>query len=147
MIRPTHERPTQLASELFTDREDARERFERALDTPQRADEYRILVWYGVGGQGKSALQDEFGRILDRRAKIAKERKARPLGYAMLDFKSDENRSIAPALLSIRLQLGTTARLRFPAFDTAYFHTFPVSSRARISRQLIRNCSIRARKF
>ena len=113
--------------DLFTDREDARALFEAALDKPQTPDEHRALVWYGVGGQGKTALQAEFGRILANRRTVAKELWAKPPGFALVDFQTPDNLAIANALLSIRLQLGGTASLKFPAFDLAFARFFSLT--------------------
>lgn len=124
MIAPTHRRPIWSPAELFTDREDTTARFEAALDTSQRVDEYRALVWYGVGGQGKTALQDEFGRILTQRHELANHARTTPPGFALVNFDTPDNRSIASALLSLRLQLANTTRRRFPAFDTAFYRYF-----------------------
>jgi len=124
MIKPSHALPQRSASDLFTDREDARARFSRALDDPQAGDEYRILVWYGVGGQGKSALQGEFGRMIDRARGQWVNARNRRLASALVDLENPANRNPAQALLSVRLQLAEHASVRFPAFDLAFARYF-----------------------
>jgi hypothetical protein len=102
MLIPTHAQPQRRPSELFTNRQRAKAQFKTALDAPQDAREYRVLVWCGVGGQGKTALLEEFERILKKRHKIARGLSATCPGFALIDFRIDGNRAIATALLSIR---------------------------------------------
>ena len=45
-----------IPKKRFTDREEPKRLFLEKLTTPQAPDEYRLLTFYGVGGQGKSAL-------------------------------------------------------------------------------------------
>lgn len=124
MIKPSHALPQRSASEVFTDREDARARFSRALDEAQPVDAYRVLVWYGVGGQGKTALQAEFGRMIDRARGHWVNVKNRRLASALIDLENPANRNPAQALLSLRLQLAEHGALRFPAFDLAFARYF-----------------------
>jgi hypothetical protein len=125
MISPTHERPQRSPAEVFTNREKAKAQFEKALDAPQGAKEYQVLVWCGVGGQGKTALQGEFERMLNERRDLARRLWTKPPGFALVNFQTPDNISIANALLSIRLQLAATTSLRFfPAFDTAFTRYF-----------------------
>lgn len=128
MLRPSHAAPQYSASEVFTDREDARERFERALEDDQGVDDYRVLVWYGVGGQGKSALQAEFGRMVDRRRGAWVNVRKRAIGQALLDLELIERRSPVQAMLTLRLQLGDSAGIAFPAFDTAFARYFALDN-------------------
>ena len=124
MIRPSYALPQRSASEVFTDREDARERFSRALSDTQAADAYRVLVWYGVGGQGKTALQGEFGRMIERTRGAWVNVKNRRLASALVDLENPANRNPAQALLSLRLQLAEHGGFRFPAFDLAFARYF-----------------------
>jgi hypothetical protein len=79
-----------------------------------------VLVWHGVGGQGKSALLREFERFLEnRRAVEINLPSKRRLAWAKVDFDNLAHRAIDQALLSVRLQLASRGRMRFPAFDTA----------------------------
>jgi len=120
MPTPSHARPQRAARELFTNRHRAKSQFLAALDKPQDGAEYRILAWSAPGGQGKTALLEEFERILQRRNEAARSLSAPRPGFALIDFNNGGQRAIATALLSIREQLGRTGGLRFfPAFDTA----------------------------
>ena len=78
-----------------------------------------FLHWFGVGGQGKTALMEEFERILRRRHEIARGLSTTRPGFALIDFDNPANRAIATALLSIREQLSKTAGVRFPTFEFA----------------------------
>ena len=51
---------------VFTDREGSRDRFLAACERGVSSDGYKVLMWYGVGGQGKSALVREFERAAAR---------------------------------------------------------------------------------
>ena len=119
MPTPTHTQSQRGSSELFTNRDQAKRQFEEALDKPQLTTEYRLSAWNGVGGQGKTALLEEFERILKRRTGQAKERSGQPVGYALIDFENANNHEIATALLALRGQLNKSAGLRFPIFDFA----------------------------
>lgn len=113
---PSHKRRF-VANKVFTDRERPVTRFLRAFDPPPPADEHRVLVFHGVGGEGKTALAHHLQGLL------AKEYAGRA-GWAAVNFENVAMRSPAEALLSIRLQLRQTAGLAFPAFDTAFAHWF-----------------------
>ena len=80
--------------------------------------EYRVLAWSGVGGQGKTALLEEFERTLKSRA-ASSIRSDQPLAHALVDFRNANNRAIATALRAIRAQLYDTAGLHFPTFEFA----------------------------
>ena len=105
MIGPTHERPQFQPSERFTDRERWVAQFITALDAPQTTDNYRVLNWFGVGGQGKTALMEEFERILKRRHQTARDLWTTRPGFALIDFDNPQNRAISTALLSLREKL------------------------------------------
>ncbi|MBN8552301.1 MAG: tetratricopeptide repeat protein [Caulobacterales bacterium] len=124
MLKPSHALPQRSASELFTDREDHRARFGRALDDVQALDVYRVVTWYGVGGQGKSALQAEFGRMLERARGQWVNARGRRLASGLVDLENPANRNPAQALLSLRLQLAEHGGLTFPAFDLAFARYF-----------------------
>jgi hypothetical protein len=77
MIAPSHLRPQFDPAVPFTNRELAKAQFIAALDNPQETSQYRVLNWFGVGGQGKTALLEEFERILRGRNKLARDLSAR----------------------------------------------------------------------
>jgi hypothetical protein len=119
MIAPSHLRPQFDPAALFTNRQRAQAQFIAALDSPQETSQYRVLNWFGVGGQGKTALLEEFERILQGRTKLARDLSARRPGYALIDFENPTNRAIATVLLSIRDQLRATAGLHCPTLEAA----------------------------
>jgi len=116
---PSHLKKDFIAQRVFTDREMPRKAFFDALSSSQTKDDNRILNFYGVGGQGKTALCEQFTKSLDKEKK-----KNKYLGWAKLDFEVSEQRSIANALLAIRLQLAAQCKIPFPAFDTAFARYF-----------------------
>ena len=65
-LRPKHilaaGRPS--AERQFTDRENFVAAFRRAL-AEHRTDAHKVLVYYGVGGVGKTSLRRELQRLLD----------------------------------------------------------------------------------
>jgi hypothetical protein len=124
MIGPSHLRPELDLTSLFTNRHRAKSQFITALDSTQGTDRYRVLNWSGVGGQGKTALLEEFERILQQRNKAAREKKSPRFGYALIDFENPNNRAIATAMLSIREKLRETAGLHCPTFEAALLRYF-----------------------
>jgi tetratricopeptide (TPR) repeat protein len=124
MISPSHLRPQFDPAALFTNRERAKAQFVAALEGARTTDQYRVLNWFGVGGQGKTALLEEFERTLHVRSKLARDLSARPPGHALIDFDNPTNRAIATALLSIREKLRTTAGLHCPTFEAALLRYF-----------------------
>lgn len=113
---PSHKRRF-TAKKVFTDRETPAGLFFAAFEPPPAPDDHRVLVFYGVGGEGKTAL----ARHLLGRLEAAHAGRA---GWAAVNFEDAAMRRPAEALLSVRLQLRKTAGLPFPAFDTAFAHWF-----------------------
>jgi hypothetical protein len=111
---PSHKRRF-TANKVFTDREKPTAQFLRAFDPPPAPDAHRALVFYGVGGEGKTALVRHLLGLLEREY-------AGRAGWAAVNFEDAAMRRSAEALLSIRLQLRQRAGLPFPAFDTAFAH-------------------------
>ncbi|ACF01041.1 Tetratricopeptide TPR_2 repeat protein [Rhodopseudomonas palustris TIE-1] len=119
MISPSHEQQIPNLAALFTDRQRAKDQFIAALDEPTGARGYKVLNWSGVGGQGKTALLEEFERILRKRHARACDLSTTRPGFALIDFRDPANRSIALSLLSIREQLRKTAGLHCETFEAA----------------------------
>src|SRR5215212_430378 len=73
----------------FTDREDFIRTFGRAAsDLP--LEKHKVLVYYGVGGIGKTRLLKELGRRLEE---------GQPeVGWATLDFATSSHRDVESAL-------------------------------------------------
>lgn len=122
-MRPSHSEKRFSASRIFTDREDAQRAFLSAVETPQGPGDYRVLNWFGVGGQGKTALCRELQRLLKTMG-AERGRPFRHLGWATLDFESQSLRHLEEAMLSLRLQLAATGGGRYPAFDVAFARYF-----------------------
>lgn len=122
MLGRTYGKKTIKAQRTFTDREPARKTFRRMLNEPQGPDKYRVLTYYGVGGQGKSALCRNLQGALEPREAQGE------LAMAKLDFESPEFRTPDRALLSLRLQLQKSGRMRFPVFDFAFARYFALTN-------------------
>jgi len=128
-LRPTHAQRGFVARKTFCGREEAIARLKVAYAEPQAREAYRVLLWHGVGGQGKSALLREFEQFLElRRAVEINLASHRRVAWAKVDFDYVEHRAIDQALLSARLQLASRGRLRFPAFDTAFGRYFALTN-------------------
>ena len=102
------------ANRVFTDREEPIARFKQALGQPQSREQYRVLVWYGVGGQGKSRLCRKMQQHLEEKEVLA---------TASLDFDIIEDRQPVWALLKLRGDLKKNG-LHSPTFDLAYLRYF-----------------------
>lgn len=94
----------------FTDRREAFATFRRMLDT-QPPDEQRVLNFYGIGGIGKSRLQQEL------RAMLARDELALSV---RLDFQPPSMRRQDVALSQLRHCLHSEHSIAMPAFDIAY---------------------------
>lgn len=127
MPSPSH-RPNRFkAKRVFTDRDVPRALFKQEYARPQTVDEYRILNFTGIGGQGKSALCAEFEKYL-----IEKQTDTyHPLAWAKLNFEDSTKRQPVAALLSLRFQLADTGKIWFPAFDLAFSRYFALSQAGR----------------
>jgi tetratricopeptide (TPR) repeat protein len=112
MPRPRHQLgQTEPANRQFTDREAFLAAFDRALQSLTR-DRHSVLVYYGVGGIGKTSLVHELRRRL---------RETNPqVAQARLDFRDGENRLPASALVRLRSALRETNKIPFPTFDIAF---------------------------
>ncbi|MEM9998488.1 MAG: tetratricopeptide repeat protein [Bacteroidota bacterium] len=104
------------AARQFTDREEFKAVFDAALDsvTPDR---HSVLMFYGVGGIGKSAL------IRELRRRLREERPAdRPSAvHARVDFTDPESRLPTTALVRARSDLHRQG-VPFLSFDIAFAH-------------------------
>ncbi|MEL6614075.1 MAG: hypothetical protein AAFQ53_18415, partial [Bacteroidota bacterium] len=104
------------AARQFTDREEFKAVFDAVLDsvTPDR---HSVLMFYGVGGIGKSAL------IRELRRRLREERPADrpPAVHARVDFTDPENRLPTTALVRARSDLHRQG-VPFLSFDIAFAH-------------------------
>jgi hypothetical protein len=100
----------------FTDREEFIGAFEQAVsELPSK--EYEVLVYYGVGGIGKSSLRIELCRLLED--KHWPMFPYRPM-WAVLDFLTPTHRDVETALFWLRQELNHKYVVQFPSFDLAY---------------------------
>lgn len=121
MITPTHSKKRFETNRVFTGREDERALFRAAVTNEQAPDVYRVLMWYGIGGQGKSALFRECQRILNSISDAAVNLpNKRSHVWARVDFEESHYRRPEEALRSIRLQLARQGQVSFPSFDAAF---------------------------
>jgi tetratricopeptide (TPR) repeat protein len=112
---PRRENPAaDAASEIFVDRETPKKVFDNAVRAIP-SDGCALRVWYGVGGQGKTAL----ARELYRMSGTNDEPQYTHLRPAMLDLHGRDRSD--PDLLMVRIRNGfARAGLSFPAFDVAF---------------------------
>jgi tetratricopeptide (TPR) repeat protein len=127
MPTPSHRPASFKANRVFTDRDEARELFAQQGAAPQQQDEYRVLNFYGVGGQGKSALCGQFEKHLDSLPNSEE----RQLAWAKINFEDSNKRNPIAALMALRLQLAANGKLWFPAFDTAFARYFAITQAGR----------------
>jgi len=114
MPPPRREFPAAEASEIFVDREDPKRVFEKAaLSIP--AEGCLLRCWYGVGGQGKSAL----ARELFRMTAAAADPSHGHLRRAMLDLHGRSKTDPDLLLVWIRNAFAREG-MGFPAFDLAF---------------------------
>jgi tetratricopeptide (TPR) repeat protein len=94
----------------FVDRREAQELFQKLLGE-QHEDEHRVINYYGVGGIGKSRLQQE----------LRKRTETLPGGLAVrLDLQAPALRRHEAALMHMRHCLGADYKVQLPLFDIAY---------------------------
>jgi tetratricopeptide (TPR) repeat protein len=111
-LRPKHSlgEPRPRAARQFTDREDFVAAFQSELARKDSA-QHRLLVFYGIGGIGKTSLRRELGKLLEPMSDRV---------YAVLDFDVPSYRDMEIALYVLRKSLAGDFKVRFPAFDIAY---------------------------
>jgi tetratricopeptide (TPR) repeat protein len=117
-MKPKHHNKKFVALREFTDRVGAVELFTSAIKQKASLEQCEVLNWYGVGGEGKSALLGKIGSTIDEmNSDIHADY---DIVTARVNLDIPEFRSIEQALLSIRLQLGLSFGAAFPCFDTAF---------------------------
>ena len=121
-MQPSHRKKAFQAQRVFTDREHPIGLFKTAFDGSQGIDDYKVIGWYGIGGQGKTALAREIKRLATEQ--LPKEHESVKCAFAKVDLETAKNRSAIQALLSIRLQLGKTFGSKFPCFDVGFARYF-----------------------
>lgn len=101
----------ETASRQFTDREQPRQSFQNAVQSLSN-DQYKILVFYGVGGIGKSRLLEELVSITSSLEEL-------PIKVT-IDFREPTHRDPSEALIWFRQQLTQEYNIKFTTFDLAY---------------------------
>jgi hypothetical protein len=125
VLTPSHSKKVFIAKRAFTGRQEERNLFSDACKETDVQDSYKVLMWYGVGGQGKSSLLREFVRFIATRNEASKSEKSKHrLIPAKIDFEDERLKRIDNALYSLRLQLGQSSGFTFHTFDTAFITYF-----------------------
>jgi tetratricopeptide (TPR) repeat protein len=101
----------ETASRQFTDREEPKLSFRKAIDS-LTGSQYKVLVFYGVGGIGKTRLLKELVALTNSIDEDAIK--------ASIDFREVKHREPAEALIWFRQQLGKEHGIKFTTFDLAY---------------------------
>jgi hypothetical protein len=104
-----------VASKEFTDREEPRDLFNDAVNELFRTGkvrENRVIVYYGVGGIGKTSLQKQLKTELQDKYPNAV--------YSSLDFKDDNLHRCSRALLEMSKNMKSVEKVKFPHFEIAY---------------------------
>lgn len=99
------------AGKKFTDREPFIAAFHNAFNTKVK-DEHKLLVYYGVGGIGKTTLRKELGKRL--------EAEKPETVWTAIDLDTPTYREQETALFVLRNQLHDKFKINFPSFDIAY---------------------------
>src|SRR5215211_522247 len=94
----------------FTDREEFIRVFEQAVSELPPT-EYEVLVYYGVGGIGKTSLRIELCRLLQE--------KHPQTMWSVLDFRNSTYRDVQTALFQLFQLLKQNYGVQFPSFDLA----------------------------
>jgi len=96
----------------FTDREKFLQVFEQTRQN-LKDDQLAVLVFYGVGGIGKTALRKELMRRLEQEGRL-------DWVWTGLDFDTPEFRLPEATLSALRQRLEQRWKVSFPTFDVAY---------------------------
>lgn len=99
------------STRIFTDREEFVEAFKEKLAI-KSGDGYNVLVYYGVGGIGKTTLRKHLGKIL--------ENDYTDIIWSFVDFDVPAYREPETALYMLRKTLKNKYKIQFPAFELAY---------------------------
>lgn len=96
----------------FTDRENFIEIFRNYLSLPIEPNQYRILVFYGVGGAGKTTLRKHLSQILQTDFPSTV--------FTSIDLDVPLYRNMETTLFVLRDELTEKYKVKFPSFDIAY---------------------------
>src|SRR5689334_10431645 len=124
-MEPSHQPKKFSALRIFTDRDKARAEFLEAVKTAQARDEYKVLNWYGIGGQGKTALRQELEKTLERLQRDPSILSVyRVFRWGCVNFEETTMRQLETAILTLRRQLARDGGISFPAFAVAFARYF-----------------------
>ena len=98
-------------SRKFTDRENFINIFKTTL-AQNNPEIHNVIVYYGVGGIGKTSLRKELIKIISSESSGIK--------YATLDFDLPVYRTADNALYYLRKSLKEKYKIQFPSFEIAY---------------------------
>ncbi len=102
-------------SNTFTDRESYREMMRNAVVAPQALHEDRVMMIYGAGGMGKSALKDYFIKQILEKEDLA------DAVYASIDFEYEEKtRNVEEATVRMARDLIEKGKIPLPAFSLGF---------------------------
>ncbi len=101
------------ANKVFTNRENLIDFFDASRKSLQK-EKHSLLTFYGVGGEGKSALCRKLINIL-------KEESPQISAAGLIDFSVESHRRADRALLELRksLRSSSNGKIKFPAFEIA----------------------------
>lgn len=99
------------AVKQFTDRTGFIEAFWNSIDSIQY-DDTKVLVYYGVGGIGKTSLRKKLQWQIDN--------KDRSIIWTSIDFEIRQHRDVDNALIFLRTELSKKYKIHFNLFDFAY---------------------------
>lgn len=107
---------TYTADKKFINRNEPRELFKETLQQikkrPTHIEDYDVLMYYGVGGIGKTSLQEQLKKDLLKFEPHAL--------YTTADFKDSTLHSPPRALLELVREVKYKERIQFPHFEIAY---------------------------
>ncbi|MEG0260374.1 MAG: tetratricopeptide repeat protein [Lysinibacillus sp.] len=101
----------QSPTRTFTNREGYLQSFKEKVDSKEK-DQYSVLVFYGIGGIGKSRLRQKLCSILDEEYSSSI--------YSTLDFDNPAYKETETAIFWLRKCLSKKYKISFPMFDIAY---------------------------
>lgn len=101
-----------LAVREFTDRKEPQQAFKSALS--DNYNKLKVLVYYGIGGIGKTRLRKELVNLIDEDSEYER------VKYAVIDFECENTIDNGKMLFKIRNILRSKYGIRFNSFDLVY---------------------------
>ncbi len=114
------------AKRIFSDRDESKKIIREAVLNPQSYEEYRIKVFYGVGGQGKSYLKNKY--LMNDFLKEYSNYQGLVI-FDGLDFEKNEQKRLpVEGLLSIAKFLIEKGGIALPAFTVGFSRYFQLTA-------------------